>query len=109
MSETLDNYFAPEAQQETLSKQQEQILARVLEIIEKNPELNKDLADTFKANAEATLSDPNKFNLISELIDTNTQKALSIIEDTYGKDGDKEKALRDSREAIQKATIMKLT
>ena len=109
MSEILDNYFAPTTKKETLSKQQEQVLARVLEIIENSPDLNKALVDTFKENVKDTFSNHDKFDLISQLIDKNTQKALSLIENNYEKDGDKEKALKESKQAISKATIMKLT
>ncbi len=109
MSETLENYFTPTSKKETLSKQQEQILARVLEIIETNPALNQKLADSFRENAKNVLISIDNFDLISKLIDENSQKALSLIENTYQKDQDKEKALRESKDIIQKATILKLT
>ena len=109
MSEILDNYFASTARKETLSKQQEQILARVLEIIEKNPALNQALANEFQKNMQETFKNAEKFNLISQLIDENTQKDLSVIEDTYEKERNKDKALEDSKNVISKATVMKLT
>jgi hypothetical protein len=79
-----ENYFQEaDKTRVKLSEQQENILKRVLAIIEKNPELNKTLSDAFTQMASKLLSDPKKFEAFEILIDEKTEKELSIIENEY--------------------------
>lgn len=99
-----------------LSEQQENILKRVLAIIEKDPELNKTLSDAFTQMASKLLSDPKKFEAFEILIDEKTERELSIIENEYQKSLKKwvlyeeasKLAIERSKEAIQKATNLNL-
>jgi hypothetical protein len=86
LNSSSENYFQKiDTTSVKLSEQQERILKRVLEIIEKNPELNKNLSDAFAQMAKKLLSDPKKFEAFEKLIDEKTERELSVIEDEYEK------------------------
>lgn len=101
-----ENYFQEKPETASkLSDSQQRILDRVFSILKDNPELNKSLHNAFGEMTKKLLSDPKKFEGLEKLIDENTQKELTQIENAYkealkaGKDSivAKEKAINDSK------------
>ena len=101
-----ENYFQDKLETSSkLSESQQRILDRVFSILRDNPELNKSLHDAFGEMTKKLLSDPKKFEGLEKLIDANTQKELTEIENIYreslnsGNDPvvAKEKAINDSK------------
>lgn len=100
-----ENHFQETSQEiSKLSESQQRILERVISIIEKDENLNKQLSDAFKEKTRDLLSDPDKFRALTWLIDAKMQIALSKVENQFKIDWDNTKALTESVSIIQKAT-----
>ncbi len=95
--------------QETLTKAQEAVLKRVIEILEKDPELNKEVSKAFKQNFMDIVSDKEKFNLLLEKIGESEMQELWKIQNQFeAGEITSEQAKGESRQVIIKYTTIKL-